>query len=170
MNDLTNIEQGLLTAAAAGERLDLSRDRTGATSNACAQLPPNRQLRANVVEGLCVGDYPVHHRGIRIRGARITGQLDLRATNVEVPLHLDGCCFDAPLRLELARLRDLGLTGSLLPGLQADSVDIQGNAMLDGGSKPRAKCVWWAQESEEWCPVVVPQSATLAGTRSVVTA
>lgn len=74
----------------------------------------------------------VDPRGIRLRGAVVTGCLDLGNMDVPFPLRFDGCEFDSALAVEGAVLHELALTGSLLPGLLANGVRVHRDLDLSG--------------------------------------
>jgi hypothetical protein len=95
----------------------------------------------------------VDPRGIRLRGLRVLGVLDL--TGVEVPfgLRFEDCSFEAAPILHGARLRELGFVGCPeLPGVLANGIAVQGDLELSGstilGSHPtgastsRSAAVW----------------------------
>ncbi|MEU3920092.1 hypothetical protein [Streptomyces sp. NPDC029004] len=71
-------------------------------------------------------------RGIRLQGARVTGQLDLTDVRSAVPLKLEKCRFDEPVVLERAQLSTVSLRGSHLSGLQADGLHVDGDLSLKG--------------------------------------
>jgi hypothetical protein len=57
----------------------------------------DREVRANLIAALATTNcakHPVHYRGLRLRGARITGALDLQDATLEFPLWLDYCYFE----------------------------------------------------------------------------
>ncbi|MEU2157344.1 hypothetical protein ABZ532_20390 [Streptomyces sp. NPDC019396] len=56
---------------------------------------------------------------LHLRGARITGELDLADVGIGVPVRLRQCTFDSVLNLRGARLDALELVGCDLPGLAA---------------------------------------------------
>jgi hypothetical protein len=115
-----------------------------------------RTIRADVLRHLLVaGQWPVDTRGVRLRGVRITGQLDLEAAVLRRPLSLDCCyldadeaiCFDyvtasrvalarchmAGLKGRMLRARELDLSGSTLTGpLQLSAADIPGSLSCGG--------------------------------------
>ena len=73
---------------------------------------------------LIAEEWPVDAKGVRLRGLRISGLLDLEAGALRCPLVLDRCYFDAneparlnystALRLALTRCHLAGLTGEML--------------------------------------------------------
>src|SRR4051812_1790021 len=104
----TEQEHWLLEHAVAGTELDLG-------------PPPassdDRRIRGAFVRALLVGnDYPIHERGVRIRGACIADPLDLSYTEVRVPVVLRECVFADHLNLRHARLATFAITGSELRG------------------------------------------------------
>src|SRR5262249_46552330 len=78
-------------------------------------------LRDLLVEGQC----PVHAKGVRLRGVRISGLLDLEGASLRCPLSLDSCYLDAddPACLDHAtasRVVLAGLTANMLTVRQID--------------------------------------------------
>ncbi len=67
----------------------------------------------------------VDPRGIRLRNARVSGQLDIAGLEIPFPLRFEACEFDTPLTAEGARLSGMAVTGSVLPGLLANGVRIR---------------------------------------------
>ncbi|MCB8914172.1 hypothetical protein KUG88_29210 [Rhodococcus rhodochrous] len=62
--------------------------------------------------------------GLRIIGARITGDVDFAHLTFDHPLHLIRCRIDRPMNLDNVRLRQLVLTGSRLRSLSLDGITI----------------------------------------------
>jgi hypothetical protein len=99
------------------------------------------EIRAEVVAALALGavsGVPGRTAGVRIRGATVVGELDLRHGLVEVPLTLMHCRFTGTVRLEESTTKSLDLTASRLVGLCATGAHIRGsidltNARLTGG-------------------------------------
>ncbi|WTP12118.1 hypothetical protein OHT93_01005 [Streptomyces sp. NBC_00191] len=67
---------------------------------------------------------------MRLAGACITGRLNLRFAEIPVPIVLNECRFDEVPSLQGARIRELTLTGCALPGLAADTAQIDGRLVL----------------------------------------
>ena len=96
-----------------------------------------RVVRAEVLRYLLVGDeWPVAAKGVRLRGVRISGHLDLEAATVRCPLSLESCYLDAgePVCLDHATVPRLILTRCQLPGLtgrmlSAREVDLSGSIL-----------------------------------------
>jgi hypothetical protein len=75
----------------------------------------------------------VDPRGLRLRGARIAGCLDLTGLEVPFPLGFEDCEFDSPLLIEGAQLHELVVRGcSQLPGLLGNGARIRRDLDLSG--------------------------------------
>ncbi|SDW76274.1 hypothetical protein SAMN05444336_102283 [Albimonas donghaensis] len=94
-----------------------------------------RKIRAEFVavlaRGGCEGAAPPPS-GLHIQGAWIAGLLDLRGPQIDLDLGLLDCRFDAPPLLLSARLANLSLIGSHLPGIDADRLETRGDVFLRG--------------------------------------
>lgn len=94
-------------------------------------------LRAALLDALALAAPP---RGIRVKGARIDGALDL--TDAALPaLALDDCDIAAPLLLDGARLGRLSISGSRHAGLRARAATIDGQVDFVA-AKPLADQSW----------------------------
>ncbi|AKL65376.1 MULTISPECIES: hypothetical protein [Streptomyces] len=127
ITDLTPAERRVWDAFPLGERVDF---RAGPDEDvsAGAGWESGRTLRAEVLAALLLrGDTPaVRGRvaGLNVKGARITGKLDLKYAVVEHAVRLRGCWFERKPLLYGARLRALVLSDSVLPGLTAATVSV----------------------------------------------
>ena len=95
-----------------------------------------RTVSADVIYALCCGkgeEWPVHAKGVRIRGARIVGTLDFEAAILRCPLHLVSCFIEQRMCFDDARLPSLVLSGSFTQGLQADGMVCEGSVSLREG-------------------------------------
>lgn len=126
------------TKAAAGEWLD-----GGAgpfEPDAMKSWGEKRTVNAAALRELLVEDkWPVHAKGVRLRGVKITGLLDLEGATLRCPLSLDSCYLEAadPARLDHATASQVTLTGCYLSGLTADmltarQVDLSGSILWGG--------------------------------------
>jgi hypothetical protein len=107
---LSDAEQSARDRIMAGEIADFA---------GAAEKP---MLRAVVLDALALALPP---RGVRVKGARIEGGLDL--TDAALPaLGLDDCDIAAPLVLDGARLGRLSIAGSRHAGLRARAATIEG--------------------------------------------
>lgn len=132
LGQLTSRERSLVDAAAAGDWLD------------CSQLPveqlsatgdPQHIIRAGLLRELLWGrcDKLPDPQGVRLRGARITGVLDLCHVQAIVGMDLEGCSFDQQVMMVNAHLPWLALTTSCIPALIADELKVDSSLLLNEG-------------------------------------
>jgi uncharacterized protein YjbI with pentapeptide repeats len=128
-HELSECERALWRAAGAGEPVDLS------TSSARHDDPsggagwgPERTVRADLLYELLLSE-PTP-RAIVLRGARISGSLNLEAATLGCPLTLESCCFDGAINLRQARAETIRLTGCQLTCLEAAQLETRGNLDL----------------------------------------
>jgi hypothetical protein len=118
------LEEQMRAKAAIGELLDCGG--AGPADLATMQLwGEERTVSAAALRDLLSGvQWPVHAKGVRLRGARISGLLDLEGATLRCPLSLDGCYLDAddPACLDHATASRVALTGCQLAGLTANSL------------------------------------------------
>jgi hypothetical protein len=126
-------EQAMIQHAVTGEVLDLLGGGIQPDDQAPAELEEmqawgaDRNIRAEVLRHLLVHfQWPVHAKGVRLRGARISGRLDLESATLRCPLVMEDCYFDSerPLVLDYATVSLLRLVRSRLAGLTADRVTV----------------------------------------------
>jgi hypothetical protein len=90
-------------------------------------------IRAVLIRFLALGGdelHPAHEAGVTIIGACVDGTLELHQCQADVRLSLRSCLFaEAPI-LVAARLPELALVGSKLPGLRADRMKVSGGVYL----------------------------------------
>jgi hypothetical protein len=94
-----------------------------------------RTIRAAVLRQLLVSQkWPVHARGVKLRGLRISGPLDLEAAILRCPLHLDYCYLEdpGPAILNHAAVSLLTLSNCRLTGLYGDSLTVTKDLDLTG--------------------------------------
>jgi len=92
-----------------------------------------RAIRASFLRLLLLGapDVPrLHEKGLRLRGAWVTGILDLKESRDLHGITLADCRFDSPLILRSAGIDSLLLDGSVLPGLAAERLQAKGGVHL----------------------------------------
>ncbi|MGC9370689.1 MAG: hypothetical protein ACP5DX_14215 [Paracoccaceae bacterium] len=90
-------------------------------------------LRADLVRLILLGEPgapALHDKGLRLRGARLTGMLDLQGCDCPHDMTFSDCRIDAALNLVNARLRGLHFSGTVLAGLAADSATFSGSLFL----------------------------------------
>ncbi|MDQ0714053.1 hypothetical protein QFZ55_003505 [Streptomyces luteogriseus] len=125
-DELTPVESQLWAALAQGRTVEAQTvpETTGTT------------VRADVVVALLLGAAADHTPGgrpaLRLTGAYVTGLLDLRFTEITMPVALTDCVFDEPPLLQGARTREWAMTGCTLPGLIADTAQVDARLVLSG--------------------------------------
>src|SRR5690348_14098670 len=79
-----------------------------------------RTLDAEVITELLLGAFeaaPGHFPAVRIRGAKITGRLDLMGTIVSYALVCESCWFEQPPELAEATTKTVRIIKSYLPSM-----------------------------------------------------
>jgi len=85
-------EKKLWSAFRSGQQVDLSPD--GKTARGGRAAPGRATVRADVIMAMLrAGPGPRHGARLTIRGARITGQLDLSYARIDHPITLRDCVF-----------------------------------------------------------------------------
>jgi hypothetical protein len=127
--DLMPLEEEMLVKAAVGELVDPG---AGPFDVAAMRVwGEERAVRARVLRHLLVErQWPVHAKGVRLRGVRISGHLDVEGATLHCPLSLESCYLDAgePVcldhatvsRLTMTRCQLAGLTGEMLTARELD--------------------------------------------------
>jgi hypothetical protein len=116
-----------------GEGVVLARSAAGEVVD-CADGAARGVVDAQVLRRCCrdLGG-EVDPRGLRVRGARIAGCLDLTGLEVPFPLGFEDCEFDSPLLIEGAQLHELLVRGCAeLPGLLANGARVRRDLDLSG--------------------------------------
>ncbi|MFC5247169.1 membrane-associated oxidoreductase [Streptomyces nigrescens] len=127
ITELTPAERRVWQAFPLGEGVDFreNADEDAATG---AGWGPERTVRAAVLRVLLLNgpsrDGEV--AGLKLWGARITGELNLKYGRVEHPVRLRSCYFEETPDLYGATLRILALNDSVLPGLTAGHLHVDG--------------------------------------------
>jgi len=97
----------------------------------------DRTIRAGIIYRLAVPDEEtskkIHAKGVRLRGCKITGVLDLEAASLPNPLWLVDCFFEEQVNLNEARTRSLNFGGSHIPRLEADGIFAKDSLYFDAG-------------------------------------
>ncbi|GAA3589821.1 hypothetical protein GCM10022419_085410 [Nonomuraea rosea] len=131
--DLTPAEQAVAAAFPHGREVDLRVGDPAHDSPAdAASWGPDREVRAEVLAGLLLGDpaEPGANPALRLSGARITGPLRLAFAEIGCPVLFQECAFDETLDLYQARTRFLSIGRCELPGLIASNLQVEGNLRL----------------------------------------
>ncbi|MFI1760023.1 oxidoreductase [Streptomyces sp. NPDC020571] len=140
IDELNAHERRLWDAFPQGHPLDVatapaSPDPASATDPAARAAPPDPVIRSDAIAALLLGaaqaePAPGDRPALRLTGAHITGRLDLGFTDVAAPILLTDCRFDEAPLLQGARTRQLVLTDCTLPGLVADTAQIDGRLVV----------------------------------------
>ena len=135
LDDLSPAEQRLWEAFPYGSTVDyLSGDPEIDDPARAAEWSPERTIRADVVCALLLGaraPIPGRTAGVRVVGARVVGQAELRHGRIEVPLTLRHCWIEDTLRLDEAITMSIDLTGSHTGRILAEGARIRGSLKLD---------------------------------------
>ncbi len=126
---LTSVEQSLVEHVDRGEWLDLAAGDEAVDEAAMRSWGDSRTCRAAVIRDILRGRLaadPDPH-GLRLRGARITGRLDLEHLTTDVNLELNDCLLEEGVLAQDARLASVSLAGCQLehpaePPLCADGL------------------------------------------------
>ncbi|MER7734929.1 membrane-associated oxidoreductase [Streptomyces erythrochromogenes] len=127
INDLTPAERRVWEAFPRGDGIDF-REHPEDSSVDGAGWGPDRTLRAEVLRALLLGAAPAAEgrvAGLKIKGARIVGKLDLRYAVVDHPIRMRDCWFERKPLLYGAQLKALVLGYSTLPGLTASTLRVE---------------------------------------------
>src|SRR6185437_773808 len=128
--DLTDPERLVWDAFATGAWVDLrTGDRYRDDPVRQDYWGPDRIVRARVIRALLLGASerkPGTAPAIRLRGARISGRLDLMGTTIDWPLVCEYCQFDNEVRLVESETKTIRITHSRLPGLNGTRIRLDG--------------------------------------------
>ena len=126
-SELTSLEQSLMEHVGCGEWLDLADGDEAVDEAAMRSWGISRTCRASVIRDILRGRLAVDPdpHGLQLRGARITGRLDLENIATDVNLELRDCLLEEGIVASGARLAFVGLAGCRLehpaePPLAAD--------------------------------------------------
>jgi hypothetical protein len=137
VSDFTMCENKIREAAATGTLVDLRvGDRALDSPEKGTAWGPARSVRAEVIADLLIGNgeaASVPVRGVRVQGARITGELNLEASTLRCPLALLDCSFANAINLNEATAMSVRLGGSHIPTVHARQLQTRGDLQLDEG-------------------------------------
>jgi hypothetical protein len=122
---LTSVEQSLVEHVGRGQGLDLAADDKAVNEAAMRSWGRSRTCRATVIRDILRGrlaDDPDPH-GLRLRGAKITGRLDLASLTTDVNLELKDCLLEEGVLARDAHLASVFLTGCQLEHLAEPPLD-----------------------------------------------
>jgi hypothetical protein len=134
--DLSEPERLLWAAFPRGAWADLRvGDPAADELEGAARWGSSRTIRAEVIAALLLGACavdPGRAPGIRLRGARISGRLDLIGATLSCPLVCECCYFDGEPRFVEASAKTVRIVASRLPGFNGTRMRLDG--ILDFGS------------------------------------
>jgi hypothetical protein len=119
----------------------------------------DRRIRAEVLTAMLRGFTQATHGQVErvlIRGAHISGMIDLRNSSIEIPLALDKCCVDYGIDLTNGVIPALMLRGCYLGPVRLDNVrlgrllDLNG-ARLEGKGDSALTCYRMALSGDMFC-------------------
>ncbi|MEW1640582.1 membrane-associated oxidoreductase [Streptomyces sp. NPDC091219] len=127
ITDLTPAEEQVWRAFPLGESVDFrtADDEDVALGDGWG---PERTVRAHVLRALVLNGprEAGEIASLSLAGARITGRLDLQYATIDQPVRLRYCHFDDVPRFYASRLRELNFGDSVLPGLTAHAMRVDG--------------------------------------------
>ncbi|HUR01842.1 MAG TPA: hypothetical protein VM347_04830 [Nonomuraea sp.] len=133
VEELSTAERRVWDAFPQGELVDFRTGKPDEDSPAAgASWGAERTIRAGVLAELLLREESPQPQALRIKGARITGPLDLAHATIAHPARFLGCHFEEEPRLYWARCQQVSFTGSALPGLSASNAQISGHLRLEG--------------------------------------
>ncbi|MFJ8591369.1 membrane-associated oxidoreductase [Streptomyces sp. NPDC093598] len=127
IDNMTPAEERVWRAFPRGQDVDL-RGPADEDPARGADWGPERTVRAAVVRALLLSapQEDGETAALRLAGARITGVLNLQYGGIDHAVRLSDCFFEDVPVLYAARLRQLNLRGSVLPGLDAATLRVDG--------------------------------------------
>lgn len=125
ITDLTPAERRVWDAFPRGDGVDFL-ETPGETGAGGADWGTDRTVRAEVLTALLLNGPTAEGQvaGLNVRGAKITGKLNLKYAVIEHPIRLRACWFERKPLLYGAQLRVFVANDSTLPGLTADTVRV----------------------------------------------
>jgi adhesin HecA-like repeat protein len=120
----SGLEQRVRTAVGQGEPVDCAPRGTTPDDLDAIDDWDQRVITAELLAELCTRQGACDSRvGVRLRGAHITGTVDLAHADVRVPLRLEVCRFDEGVDLTEAHVRSLRVMRCAIPTLGADELE-----------------------------------------------
>ncbi len=131
---ITNSERKLFMAVVKGEFVDYSakepKDNNPANSKDWSK---KRILKANIVIWLCNDSQAsgqITRFGIKVKGARIDGEINLQYMRCSFPLFFEKCSFSGLINLEHAKFTELCFTETHTGPINANGLEVEGNVAL----------------------------------------
>ncbi|MEE1926965.1 membrane-associated oxidoreductase [Streptomyces sp. TRM 70351] len=131
-HELTEAERRVWRAYPRGETVDF-RGAPGEDPAAGRVWGAERTVRAAVLRALLLRDDREDGEiaSVNVFGARVTGSLNLKYAELDIPVRLRGCFFERVPELYSCRMPLLSLQGSVLPGLSAAALRLDGTLRLN---------------------------------------
>jgi hypothetical protein len=139
--DLTVTEQRLWDAFPTGRWVDLRAGNPAIDDpRRAGAWGPERSVRAEVLRALLLGGRqpePGSAPGIRLRGAWVSGRLDLLGATTDWPLVCEYCVFDREIRLVESVTKTIRIVHSRMPGFNGTRMRLDGilsfwSSVVDG--------------------------------------
>ncbi len=128
---LSEAEEKLLAECAGISRLSVG------DGTLPSEARPDCEIRARLLRALLLDELPEHRlndKGVRLRGAWVSGPLDLQGTDCSRDISLSQCRLEGGLQLVNAALRGVHIAGSVLGGIAADNAVFSGSVYIRGKS------------------------------------
>ncbi|MGW4644113.1 hypothetical protein ACWEN6_36735 [Sphaerisporangium sp. NPDC004334] len=129
-NDLrTDAERRLWKAFPDGDRVDIGTADPAAEEFDPDEYDPDQRVRAEIISALLLRGRGGDGGGVTrlsLRGARITGRLDLNGGEIAAEIIFRRCWFDEPIDVENAHVRRLSVSACRIPGLDANRIRTDG--------------------------------------------
>jgi hypothetical protein len=132
LGDLSPFEKRLVAACARGE-VCAPDNWDGKRPEADAATEANT-IRAELIRFLALGgdsEHPTHEKGLMIKGASITGEINLQQSKLNSKLDMQFCTFDSLLEFSGARVFSLSFSGCDIPGFSGDNLHMKGSLFFD---------------------------------------
>lgn len=135
--ELSEANEILILKVASGEIADFTIDLKEINhSKAADKWSKGRVLDAGIITWLCTDSEVselVAHKGIRVKGARIDGKLDLMFARISFGLFFENCVFSEDICLKSSRICTLNLSGSNLCSIDASNSIVENGIFLSDG-------------------------------------
>lgn len=131
---MTSPDSQIVQAAIAGKLLDFCMP--GEDKAPKAEWGEERTIDAAVIVQLCGTETPygpIHPKGIHIRGARISGSLELEGKTIDIPLFFEQCWIEQPIQLKGSHLNALALTASRISGFRGERLVLNDTLYVNEG-------------------------------------
>jgi hypothetical protein len=153
--DVSEPERRLLAAFPRGAWVDLRSGMAGADRvEQASQWGTDRVIRAEFLQALLLGacdSEPGYAPAVRLRGALVTGRLDLMGATVTSALVCEFCHFDEELRLVESSTKTVRIVDSYLPAFNGTRMRLEGILNLWGCTIPGVTRIEQAKVAGQVC-------------------